>query len=708
MAFNKKFFTTGGIVASSGGPCVTEDLQPLGDSSCVAYYSLDYDASDKSTNYDGTPSNVEFVQNGKINYSAKFNGTTSKIQITSPIGVASGDENDNFSVSMWVKWDSVSSTASGLHGTLVGDYTGSNYGSFHIYVYGLGSGNGLALAFERYFNSTAYYNSSYLTVGTISTLEANTWYYITHTYVGSSKQVKLYSNTTLIATYTLDSSAGGRTTNSYNVIGDYNNSSANGHAGSIDEFRIFNKTLSSDEVTSLAGLAACSQTCTTGTTDFIAPNTAYYKLDGDATDSHGGTYDGTASNITYVSGRFGSAAQFNGSSSVIAIGSPIPNTDTNVAISAWVKLDSGISSHMHITGTGITTGSSEAPFRATLSYVSANTFKIFALRQVAGTYYLAGTGGLNNVTINAGTWYHVVWSYNSTGRELSTFLNGTAIDSGVAMSTSGGSVNDSTSVIGSFRSTDGPFFDGAIDQLRIFNSALSASNVQDLYNTEYQCYITKESSDPFGGSIEKFYYKFDNNSEDSTGSFDATPTNISYSSSVKIIGTHSATFDGTAKITTPYTTNDSAFSISVWVFNDISSFSGENQYAATKGYYTSPSDTNYWSLQNYGTEYTSFIIRSNGTNISATSSVALKVKQWHHIVGTCDSSGNTKIYIDGYQTGSNTGAPSRTMTEAILIGSYFDGSWAAGFYEGNIDNVRYFSSSLTGEQVWKLYAEGNN
>ena len=200
-------------------------------------------------------------------------------------------------------------------------------------------------------------------------------------------------------------------------------------------------------------------------------------MDNSSEDYSTGGNDGTDTNIEYRFGRYGQAAVFNGSSSLIAVGSPIPNTDTNVAISAWVKLSGGISSNMHITGTGITSAGSEAPFRATLQYQSANTFRIFALRQVAGTYYLAANSTLTDVTINADTWYHVVWSYNSTGRKLSTFLNGTAIDTDVSMSTSGSSVNDSSTVIGSFRSTSGPFFDGSLDQLRIYSTALSSSQV---------------------------------------------------------------------------------------------------------------------------------------------------------------------------------------------------------------------------------------
>jgi len=219
------------------------------------------------------------------------------------------------------------------------------------------------------------------------------------------------------------------------------------------------------------------------------------------------------------------AGLFNGSSSLIAVGSPIPNTDTDVSISAWVKLDSGVSSNMHITGTGITSAGSEAPFRATLSYVSANTFKIFALRQVAGTYYLAGTGGLNNVTINASTWYHVVWSYNSTGRKLSTFLNGTAIDTDVAMTTSGSSVNDSSTVIGSFRSTSGPFFDGSIDQVRMFNTVLTQTQITSLYN-ETSGDNTTLNFPAGAGCIAA--YTLDNTANDLSGNYNGTPSNIAY------------------------------------------------------------------------------------------------------------------------------------------------------------------------------------
>ena len=229
------------------------------------------------------------------------------------------------------------------------------------------------------------------------------------------------------------------------------------------------------------------------------------------------TYEGNGSTQS-IEGKIGTAAEFNGSSSYIQVGNPIPNTDTDVTISAWVNLSSGVSSNMHITGTGITTSGSEGPFRITLQYQSANTFRIFALRQAAGTYYLSPSSSLTNVTINPNTWYHIVWSYTASGRLLNTFLNGTQIDTNVAMTTTGASVNDDSMIIGSFR-TNAAFFNGKLDQIRIFNRALDETNdgeVTTLYN-EPSNLSTASTTDIFDDGSGVALYEFEEGAKDTGG-----------------------------------------------------------------------------------------------------------------------------------------------------------------------------------------------
>ena len=488
--FNKEISSSEVTTLYNETTSTVNTLQVLGDTSCIAAYTFEGNANDLSTNYNGTASNVIYDYNGtasnityatgKFNKGAVFNGSNSVIDIENMRTVMG----NNFTVSLWVKTPST--------------FASSGYPAV-LSMYGY-TGSGSAYGWDIEYNNSnklSFYWVSSSGVGNYiqsSALSADTWYHVVAQKDSSS--ANLYINGQL-DNDSSSISGNGLYYNNFNrmTIGAkrLNYGSTSGHiSGMVDQVRLFTKKLNAGEISTLYNETTTS--AASGTID--NPSTvAYYKM-ADGTDETG-NYNGTTANVDFnVQGKYGFAGKFNGSSSLIAIGSPIPNTDTNVAISAWVKLNSGISGNMHITGTGITSAGSEAPFRATLQYQSANTFRLFALRQVAGTYYLADNSTLTDVTMNAGVWYHVVWSYNSTGRQLSTFLNGVAIDSNKAMSTSGSSVDDSTTVIGSFRSTSGPFFDGDIDQLRIFNKTISAAEVTALYN-EIQCANTIDTPESY-------------------------------------------------------------------------------------------------------------------------------------------------------------------------------------------------------------------
>ena len=471
MALGKRLFTEGAAA------CSTETTDIFGGSTGKVLYSMDFDASSADRSLDATATNVDFGVSGRTVNAARFkaDGNTSKIDLPD---ILPANSNADSSFTCWFR----TSDTSGTQQTIVNAWNGSttaNNGGWALFK---DAGN--TFFFGQYYLKS---NASGLTGGTA--LGDGNWHFVAVIFDYSAGTLSLYldGNSTPHLQHT---SLTPGTVNIFNGGAElgYQKPGPDDRAfiGDIDQVRVFSKVLSQSEMDTLYnsgnGETACVHSATTDNNDFPITNAAYYKFNNSAEDSHSGTYDGTETDIQYRFGKYNQAAVFNGSSSLIAIGSPIPNTDTDVAISAWVKLNSGISGNMHITGTGITTAASEAPFRATLQYQSANTFRLFALRQVGGTYYLADNSTLTNVTMIPQIWYHVVWSYNSTGRQLSTFLNGVAIDSNKAMSTSGSSVDDSTTVIGSFRSTSGPFFDGDIDQLRIFTSELSSTNVTSLYN----------------------------------------------------------------------------------------------------------------------------------------------------------------------------------------------------------------------------------
>jgi hypothetical protein len=192
-------------------------------------------------------------------------------------------------------------------------------------------------------------------------------------------------------------------------------------------------------------------------------------LDNSAEDETG-SYDGTESNIEYRFGRFGQAAVFNGSSSYIDINNitGISGTSSQVSISAWFNF-SGTSGDRFIIS--LRDGClSEIGFNSGYSPRKLE-FKIF-------------DGGNKTVLVDESSitynnWHHIVLTAESGGL-LTAYLDG--VSQGT---TSIGTISNTTqnNSIGAYNISGTPFgyFDGSIDQVRIYSTALTSSQVTELY-----------------------------------------------------------------------------------------------------------------------------------------------------------------------------------------------------------------------------------
>ena len=234
----------------------------------------------------------------------------------------------------------------------------------------------------------------------------------------------------------------------------------------------------------------------------------------------------------------------------------------------------------------------------------------------------------------------------------------------------------------------------------------SASAIAHYNGTNWQYFAATESPDnPLPAGAQIVYSANDTASYPGTGttwfdisgnSNDATLTNTTYSNGY-------LSFNGSSsKVTTSYSTNTSNASFAAWVnCNNVSTY---NNFI-NKGYYSSGSNTNYLHLVNYANASPVFTIRLNGSSVSAQSSVAMTNNTWHHVVGTVSSTGDMKIYLDGTQTGSQTGAPARNMTQSVLSGVYLDGNQQ--FFSGEISKIQVYDTVLTATDVTDLYNAGS-
>ena len=203
---------------------------------------------------------------------------------------------------------------------------------------------------------------------------------------------------------------------------------------------------------------------TTANTAYPIANTIYYKLNGGSgttvTDSSGNGYNGTATSVTYVAGRFGQAAQA-GTSSRINTGY-IQNGQV-FSVSFWGKGAFG-------------TGGSV--FRDTPSGGGSNTFMDIATNNY-GQPVFGGNVGLSpaGATPSAG-WTH--YCFVLSGSNSKIYVNGLEVATGTYTAKTG---NNGTPVcIFANGLYPAGFASGIIDQARVFNSAISAGNVTSLYN----------------------------------------------------------------------------------------------------------------------------------------------------------------------------------------------------------------------------------
>ena len=690
MSLGKRLF-----IGEAAAAATSETADIFGDNSGIALYTLDYDASDESGNYDGTPSNVTFGVDGQINWGASFNGSSSYIDTNLKM-----PSTTTFTFSCWFYKNDYAN----YH--LIGDFNSTatlSSGRFRVQIASdesidVGVGNGTNMDFSI-FTPTVSLNKI--------------WRHIAVTVDGTS--VKAYIDGSQVGTtdtslYSLASGV------SDFAIGAYHTSSGKQNFnGIIDQVRIFDKAISSNEVSTLYGETATVHTATTDTLNYQATNLAYYKFDNNALDETSNNYDGTESNITYEFGRYGTAAVFNGSSSEIQF-----TTDSNFVndftISAWINMN-------------------QLPASSYLYQVVAWGDEATGERRSLGIWnggsgdpkvYFSGFGSAANfggsTSVSANQWYHVC--VTRSGSTVKVYLDGDLDGTGTVTLNS---YTGTTGRIGNSASAN-EHFNGRIDQVRIYNSALDATAVENLYN-EKQAYITKNASDPFGDNSEVAFYEFENNANDSTGSNDGTPASqfVSYTSGVGLFGTYALYGRGQGGITnTSLGTafrGQTALSLSAW-------FNGQNTtYRQTIFSFSDTNDgsTDLWIGIVAGNNTLGFRNVNNGSNnlqVNATGGSNVMDGKWHHVVFTADS-GGTHIYVDGVELTGFAYSFGNSSTNIVMpndlnqfnIGvnedsTGFEWEWNDNHHisghDGYLDQIRVFNRALDGDEVFQLWAEHIN
>jgi len=167
--------------------------------------------------------------------------------------------------------------------------------------------------------------------------------------------------------------------------------------------------------------------------------------------------------------------QFDAASSQYITGNiNIPSTFTNLSVSCWVNVDSFASLQNGILSSSTNLGANDYQYGFALEVRNDNKFR----------FKIGGGGSTTNWlvasdTSNTGQWYHIACI--ATPTQLEIFVNGVS---------KGTETNSSLTpsferfFIGSrfYSNSTANFFDGKIDEVAVWNAALSSDAVQEIYN----------------------------------------------------------------------------------------------------------------------------------------------------------------------------------------------------------------------------------
>lgn len=274
-----------------------------------------------------------------------------------------------------------------------------------------------------------------------------------------------------------------------------------------------------------------------------------YLSGGDAEEDTTGNNDLTINGATATTGHVGGGLLFDGTNDwcdlpQAAVGAWYSN---NRSVSVWFKTtDKGPIFGQTVTGQ--TPGSSSPGGYIPALYVDVNG-------KLRGTLFWHNAVGTvtSSSAYNDGNWHHAVITYNSGTETL--YVDGSQVDQRTGLSQSDYGSGNYQYYIGAayaaswpdFTTSGWDFFDGTIDDFRVYSVALSSSDVTALYNASSEP-SGLQASYPMGGQAVTLTYAQNKSLLLDSGVYTVTGKDLTISRGITVsLGAGSYTYTGVAQ-----------------------------------------------------------------------------------------------------------------------------------------------------------------
>jgi len=490
--------------------------------------------------------------------------------------------------------------------------------------------------------------------------------------------------------------------------------------GTLDDVRVYDRALTEANVQDLYQ-SGFTKVNTSRKLDNINGLQGWWTMDGKDIDwsassgqikdssgfSNDGTTNGGMTNDSAAQGRVGQALSFDGTDDRINVGDiSAMEGGGDYSFAGWFNIRDDTSDNDLIVK-GNHSGSSEYLLWQDVGG-SANNFQAILNDDDGDGNRIVRTKG-----INLGQWYHVATVVDPSS-DHRMYLNGDLQDTNTMGSADGIGQSGDPYRIGADTNQDRPLA-GKADDVRFYDQALTANEIQRLYNATRPSPINTSRTDRLTDGLVGFW------------SMNGQDVDLS-NSTAEIKDVSGNGNDGDAK---------NGASPAIGKLGQGFGFDGEDDYIRVP-------DSSLWDFagksrtvsvwfqanENQPTSYQRFFDHfdggypgagwffgfdsqsdnvffshrddDSGSDIKLRSPNTYNDGIWHHAVTTLEG-GTARLYIDGTEVDTDSYSSLNDRNERLKIGSDGDGG---NEFKGSLDNARIYSRALSGGEVKQLYRLG--